>query len=629
MKKDLITADINAFPLVTLPNVKYHSAPYTFHSLDKSDSSMSLLKQLKLYTETQTDFMPLIYRDSSGTFVDTCHVIGFNFYSDSERFMAELVIKTQYTHEIIPINSVYLRDMQKSFEYKVVSLFLDVVKRFSLPADTFVMFNHYSDSGKNAGSFISTEIQIQEFSYPYDDANPVSKSTHALYIKPVKDGYELLIRRDRMPHISLPATAQCKTCSDRLYQHVFFSFDDVSVYSCIRDDLIYCLKHYDSSHRFGCCSRYQQCLEQQRCLHSNLLYARGCQYRKLKQLDNFSVPEKTIATPEQKNRFSAINDSPVSRDEALSVYDFVTVDFETANNDMNSACSIGIACVKNLEIVAEEYFLIKPPVNYFDKKNIEVHHITYADVRNADTFDVLWPKISHYFDKKCYIIAHNASFDMSVLNECLETYNIPKPDFDYVDSIGFSSKVCSGCDRSLVARCAYFGIDIEDHHNALSDAIMCAQIIIQSVNASKYSNFLTYLKRYSSIRIYSFSDIRPRKKMRKEKFHSVNISEIRPNTTLINPFNPFFEKNCVFTGELQTYERADAMQRIVDLGGIIKSNVSRKTDFLIVGTQDLNLVAPDGLSTKERRAHELNASGCNIHIVYEKEFLNLLRSDVL
>ena len=40
--------------------------------------------------------------------------------------------------------------------------------------------------------------------------------------------------------------------------------------------------------------------------------------------------------------------------------DFVAIDFETANEKRNSACSIGLTVVKNNKIVEEKYFLIKP-----------------------------------------------------------------------------------------------------------------------------------------------------------------------------------------------------------------------------------------------------------------------------
>ena len=44
----------------------------------------------------------------------------------------------------------------------------------------------------------------------------------------------------------------------------------------------------------------------------------------------------------------------------MSPYDFVSIDFETANNNLASACSIGLVAVRDLKIVKTFYSLIKP-----------------------------------------------------------------------------------------------------------------------------------------------------------------------------------------------------------------------------------------------------------------------------
>ena len=72
-------------------------------------------------------------------------------------------------------------------------------------------------------------------------------------------------------------------------------------------------------------------------------------------------------------------------------------------------------------------------------------------------------------------------------------------------------------------------------------------------------------------------------------------------------------------------DREEAMQLVVNAGGVIKSSVSRKTQILVVGSPDPKFAGEDGMSTKERKARELNAQGCSIQILTEKEFLELLR----
>ena len=45
--------------------------------------------------------------------------------------------------------------------------------------------------------------------------------------------------------------------------------------------------------------------------------------------------------------------------------DFAAIDFETANNQRSSVCSVGIVVVRNDEIVDTIYSLINPEQKYF------------------------------------------------------------------------------------------------------------------------------------------------------------------------------------------------------------------------------------------------------------------------
>ena len=45
--------------------------------------------------------------------------------------------------------------------------------------------------------------------------------------------------------------------------------------------------------------------------------------------------------------------------------DFAAIDFETANNERSSVCSVGIVIVRNGEIQESFYSLIQPEPNYY------------------------------------------------------------------------------------------------------------------------------------------------------------------------------------------------------------------------------------------------------------------------
>lgn len=45
--------------------------------------------------------------------------------------------------------------------------------------------------------------------------------------------------------------------------------------------------------------------------------------------------------------------------------DFAAIDFETANNQRSSVCSVGVVVVRNGEIADTFYSLINPEPNYY------------------------------------------------------------------------------------------------------------------------------------------------------------------------------------------------------------------------------------------------------------------------
>lgn len=309
-------------------------------------------------------------------------------------------------------------------------------------------------------------------------------------------------------------------------------------------------------------------------------------------------------------------------------FDFVAIDFEIANYNMNSACALGIAAVRNLEIVESKYFLICPPSRFFDSKCVAVHGITYEDVKSSPKFPEVWAQIKRYFEEN-YIIAHNARFDMSVLKNCLFEYGLDIPDFKYFCSILISAKACTSAGKSLKERTKYFGIELNNHHDALEDAKACAQIVIETIKRCRKKSFENFLNVYSSIEPKEFKDLKPQisfgERNRYKRFNEkISVSEIAATIETFNEMHPFFGKNVVFTGELSTMSRRTAMQKAVNTGAILKSGVSRYTDFLVVGVQDKSIVGDDGLSSKEAKAYKLIDEGYDIKIINEEEFLRLL-----
>ncbi len=156
--------------------------------------------------------------------------------------------------------------------------------------------------------------------------------------------------------------------------------------------------------------------------------------------------------------------------------DFCAIDFETATHERNSACEMGICLVENGEIVETRTWLIKPPsFPYFNRHNIAVHGIYPEDVLHAPTFDEIWYEAEEMMYGNL-MIAHNASFDASVLRGCLDYYGIFKPKLKYLCSIQIAKKSWKNLPRYGLKSLAEQHHISFNHHRAGDDAEVCAKI---------------------------------------------------------------------------------------------------------------------------------------------------------
>lgn len=157
---------------------------------------------------------------------------------------------------------------------------------------------------------------------------------------------------------------------------------------------------------------------------------------------------------------------------------FIAFDFETANAEKHSACSIALVMVQNSEIVGHYYTLIKPETD-FHWRNIQVHGIKPEDVQHAPTFPEVWEEIAQYFQDGRLLVAHNAPFDISVLKGCLAYYGLPIPHFMSLCTVRTSRKLLPDFENHRLDTVSYhLGLSLKNHHHALDDSIACASILL-------------------------------------------------------------------------------------------------------------------------------------------------------
>ncbi len=161
----------------------------------------------------------------------------------------------------------------------------------------------------------------------------------------------------------------------------------------------------------------------------------------------------------------------------LPMTTFVALDFETADRYRDSACSIGLVRVVQGQVVDKAHYLIRPPRRLFEFTHI--HGITWGMVANQPDFAELWPTLTDMLAGADFLVAHNASFDRSVLNACCQAYGIEPPVAEFVCTVKLARQTWNIRPTKLPNVCDYLGIPL-NHHDALSDAEACAQIAIAS-----------------------------------------------------------------------------------------------------------------------------------------------------
>lgn len=156
---------------------------------------------------------------------------------------------------------------------------------------------------------------------------------------------------------------------------------------------------------------------------------------------------------------------------------FVAIDFETANRYPNSACSIGLVRVESGKIVRTLDRLIRPPFEHFEFTDI--HGLTWNKVKSGPVFAEVWPEIQEFIEDAEYLVAHNAPFDRRVLHACCRMADIEIPEQEFVCTVQVARKTWNIRPTRLNIVCEVLGIEL-NHHEALSDAMAAAKIIIAS-----------------------------------------------------------------------------------------------------------------------------------------------------
>jgi DNA polymerase-3 subunit epsilon len=316
--------------------------------------------------------------------------------------------------------------------------------------------------------------------------------------------------------------------------------------------------------------------------------------------------------------------------------DFVALDFETANEHRTSACEVSLARVVNGKIQDRYTSLIKPHSSLaFNPWNVGIHGITPEQVENSPEFGAIAGDLLSFIGQSP-LVAHNASFDMSVLRRTAELYDFELPVLTFYCTRLLSQRSPSLdlASYALANVCEALDIPFTETHRAEADTTACASIALslaESADASGLQDLAARLQvragQLSSSRYIGLSSKGGTKAP--SAFSKTTAQQFLESlgTDDMDFDDDFLGKEVIFTGTLSSMDRKVAQEKVLRAGGITGNGVTKGTSMVVVGAPYDSELKPGGtLSGKLQKVVDLRNKGANIRLVTEAEFLELFES---
>lgn len=313
--------------------------------------------------------------------------------------------------------------------------------------------------------------------------------------------------------------------------------------------------------------------------------------------------------------------------------DYIIIDIETTGLDptFDEIIEISALKVKNGNIIDSFDKLVKPKkiicmndddesddfvinngekIQYIDDFISSLTGITNQMLDKAQEIEVILPEFEKFIGNEI-LIGHNVNFDINFLYDNFMTY-LSKPLInDFIDTLRISRKLLPNLKHHrLDDLLNYFNLEKRVEHRALNDCKLTNEIyiLLSKIVNEKYNNVNEFIDLFK----------------KHHKSHKIDVKSIVAQTTDFDESNPFYQKVCVFTGTLEKMLRKEAMQLVVNLGGICGDKVTSQTNFLILGNNDYNPILKGKKSSKQIKAETMKLRGKDIEILSENVFYDIV-----
>lgn len=291
---------------------------------------------------------------------------------------------------------------------------------------------------------------------------------------------------------------------------------------------------------------------------------------------------------------------------------FTVIDIETTGLSPTFDEIIELAAIRVRDGVITDHFtsLVQPRFEV-DKYIEELTGITNDMLSSAPRISSILPQFIDFIGDDI-LVGHNVNFDINFIYDNSKSISCKILNNDFVDTMRIFKKLHPELEHHrLYDLSTLYKLDYSKAHRSLADCEI---------------THLSYQHLYDEI-LTKFTDVQEFIDLfkKKSKSHSgVKAANITATTTDIDEDNPLFGKVVVFTGSLERMIRKDAMQLVVNYGGINGDGVTKKTNYLVLGNNDYCKSIKDGKSSKQKKAEKLKLSGQDLEIIPESVFYDMM-----
>lgn len=295
--------------------------------------------------------------------------------------------------------------------------------------------------------------------------------------------------------------------------------------------------------------------------------------------------------------------------------EYVVVDIETTglSPEYDEIIEISAIKIKDNSIIDRFTSFVKPKyeISEFIEK---LTGITNKMLKTAPSLKCVIPKFKDFISNSI-LLGYNVNFDINFLYDALVKESGIELSNNYIDVLRIARIVLKDTNLpnyKLKNIALHFNLDINNMHRGEKDCELTFEVFknIQHKIIEKFSSFDNFIEE-------------------RKRYKYLSTKDITTENREFDISHPCYEREFAFTGTLDKMPRKEAMQIVVDFGGKVSNNVTKKTNYLVMGNLDYSRTVDGEKSLKIIKAEELKLKGFDIYIIPENVFYDMFSDDVL